>query len=216
MLSDCSRAYFFFAAMLRSWAAEPIPALLCRLVSSSRGSSERTTRLLVLLVILCRDDAHATFLSHVAHVVVSAAVLPVVCRCSATRLFFLASSAASRDRPRARTVRHHGRPAVRALPLHLRVGRRGPPGYAHAAPLGALAGCRHRAGAKGRAPGLGAIFWHHCMCADKICDQVSDAVLDACLEQDKFSKVACEVRRRAGRGVAAGAARGASRLAGAR
>lgn len=28
---------------------------------------------------------------------------------------------------------------------------------------------------------------------DKICDQISDAVLDACLEQDKNSRVACEV-----------------------
>lgn len=28
---------------------------------------------------------------------------------------------------------------------------------------------------------------------DKICDQISDAVLDACLNQDKNSKVACEV-----------------------
>lgn len=28
---------------------------------------------------------------------------------------------------------------------------------------------------------------------DKVCDQIADAVLDACLEQDKHSRVACEV-----------------------
>lgn len=28
---------------------------------------------------------------------------------------------------------------------------------------------------------------------DKMCDQISDAILDACLEQDKMSRVACEV-----------------------
>ena len=28
---------------------------------------------------------------------------------------------------------------------------------------------------------------------DKICDRISDAVLDACLQQDKNSRVACEV-----------------------
>ncbi len=28
---------------------------------------------------------------------------------------------------------------------------------------------------------------------DKVCDQISDAILDACLEQDKMSRVACEV-----------------------
>ena len=33
---------------------------------------------------------------------------------------------------------------------------------------------------------------------DKICDQISDAVLDACLEQDKRSRVACEVATKTG------------------
>ena len=28
---------------------------------------------------------------------------------------------------------------------------------------------------------------------DKICDQISDAILDACLDQDRESRVACEV-----------------------
>ena len=28
---------------------------------------------------------------------------------------------------------------------------------------------------------------------DKICDQISDAILDACLDEDKNSRVACEV-----------------------
>ena len=33
---------------------------------------------------------------------------------------------------------------------------------------------------------------------DKICDQISDAVLDACLEQDRRSRVACEVATKTG------------------
>jgi S-adenosylmethionine synthetase len=30
-------------------------------------------------------------------------------------------------------------------------------------------------------------------CPDKICDLIADSVLDACLQQDKHSRVACEV-----------------------
>ncbi|SYV90157.1 S-adenosylmethionine synthase, partial [Metamycoplasma alkalescens] len=28
---------------------------------------------------------------------------------------------------------------------------------------------------------------------DKICDQISDAIVDALLEQDKYSRIACDV-----------------------
>ena len=59
------------------------------------------------------------------------------------------------------------------VPLHLRVGQRGPPDKVRARRRAPRA--RARAG------------WS----AHQICDQVSDAVLDACIKDDETSRVAC-------------------------